>query len=280
MPPAQPPLFLAFGKQLGTFLTGHSLLIPGRPNSWSPLLARHFFLIETLMRAPADALYFAHSISCFFSYPNRTDLVAAASDDSRARLRAQVFWGGRLSSTVRSGGSGGNAQWSDSTAMAYRAVGVAMHLTLLGPWFVTAACFPGMVHQVLATGAGVTHKKYETTADGNPDQVWYRGHIMEMQRLEQIHAQAAQSAFFCPITCFLALFWIIVWRNLGRGGGGNAQNAQQRWTPQVQGGAGWNPSAQGFAPPPGYGGMPGMNPTGAYPGMPGYGAGGPGGAPH
>jgi hypothetical protein len=239
------PTGLNFGKQMGSLLVGHNLLIPGRPNVWTPLLARHFSLIEQAMRTPADALYFSHTISVFFSYPNRTDLVAACSQDSQSRLKAQIFWGKYLASTK---------EYGDYVAIAMRGALLLIHLATLFPWFVVASCFPGMVHQVLATGADITWKKYETTITNTENYQLYQNHISEMQRLATIHTNAANSTFVCPFTCVLALIWFFFWRasqsaqaprsNIGGGGyggfgggGGNQgnfyQNAQNAHNPGI-----------------------------------------------
>lgn len=194
------PTGLAFGKQVGTLLAAHNLMIPGKPHAFSPQLARHFFLLETVMRPASDALYFAHSMSCYFSYPNRTDLVSLCSEESRARLNAQMFWARHLS-----------PNYGDPQNMAVRGLAAVFHCGMLVPWFMVSACLPGMVHQALATAAGVTSKKYEATSEGAPGPL-YNAHIAEMARIEQVHSRAASTTYVCPFTCFLAWLWFLLFR--------------------------------------------------------------------
>lgn len=203
MGPIQPPIGLNFGKQVGMLFAGHSIFIPGKPNAFTPLLSKHFMMVETAMRTPADALYFSHTISTYFSYPNRTDLVAICNQDAQTRLKASIFWGKYLSSSH---------DFNDHWAIIMRFGFLLVHLATLFPWFVVSSCAPGLVHQVLATGADVTWKKYETTMHNAPDYKLYQNHIAEMQRLTTAHQQAANTAYFCPFTCFIALFWLLIWR--------------------------------------------------------------------
>lgn len=201
-----PPPGLDFGRKAGSLLAGHSLMIPGKPQSFSPLLGRHFFFVETCIRPAADALWFAHTISCYFSYPHRTDLAQLAQDDSKARLKAQLWWSQHAT----------KKPFADPLSLAVRGAAISFHIGTLFSWFVVSAIFPGMVHQMLSTAAGITARKHEATCEGAPEGQYgfdYKNHSLLMYKLEEQHQAAAKSTFFCPFTACIALVWMLFFRS-------------------------------------------------------------------
>ena len=168
-------------SQVGRWLAGHSLFISGQPTSFSPLLAKHFLAVESLLLPGNAALVASHYVATWCGHPERTVQMNQQMNEITARTEAVVFWSRHLTS-----------KRDEVPNVAFRIAAVMIQAVLAPMWFIVAAWSPASVHQCLGTATDLLQQKYAGTASGAPHD-FYTPAINKMTVAKQAHAQNGNS---------------------------------------------------------------------------------------
>ena len=161
---------------VGKWIAGNSLFIQGQPNAFSPLLAKHFILVESLLLPASAALCSSHYVSAMFTRPERKALMQAQFLEVTQRSEAIIFWSKNMS-----------YRREEAPNFLIRFAAVTVQALMMPMWLIVAAWSPASVHQCLATATDVLQQKYVATAKGAPHD-FYTPNIDRMSISKQQHA--------------------------------------------------------------------------------------------
>jgi hypothetical protein len=194
------PIGRGFGKQVGTLLAGHNIFIAGAPQKYTPALARHFILVESLMHPASFALWLTHYASTYANAPDRAALAVDMMQEFHARHKALMFWFTQLTTNRY-----------DAANAVTRVVALSLELLTLPFWILFASAAPGGVHASLAMASDILNKKYQTTDTNAPP--FYHEHIQMLERFNVRHSHLAEKTVTnvptaVIIWCLMVLFMV------------------------------------------------------------------------
>lgn len=185
-------------SQVGKFLAGHSLFIAGQPKSYTPLLARHFFFVESLLLPACAALAASHYCSSMAMYPERKAQMQFALGEVNARADAMVFWSKQLSTNR-----------NEPITVATRGFAVVLQTLSMPVWLLVAAWSPSQVHQCLATAVDILQQKYVGTAQGAPHE-FYTPQIDRMTPAKNQHRTQGDVLTTDYAAAILITFFVLI----------------------------------------------------------------------
>lgn len=142
---------------VGRWLAGHSLFIAGQPNTFSPILARHFSFVEGMMLPAHAALCGTHYLAAMMGHAERRTIMHSQMLEMNSRTDALTFWSNHSPNR--------RDEWQN---VAFRVGIVACQAVAFPFWLMVAAWSPASVHACLATATDLLQQKYVATARNAP----------------------------------------------------------------------------------------------------------------
>jgi hypothetical protein len=183
---------------IGKWIGGNSLFITGQPKAFSPLLAKHFLLVESLMLPANAALATTHYVASMATKPERKALMHQQLLEASQRSEALIFWSQQLTS-----------KREEVPNVAARIAMVSIQAFLMPFWLSMAAISPATVHDCLATATDLLAQKYVSTASGAPHH-FYTPHIGHLSSAKQHHRQQGDTLTFEPAAMVFILFFTLI----------------------------------------------------------------------
>lgn len=179
---------------VGRWLAGHSLFISGQPKSFSPVLAKHFLITETLLLPANVALCAVHYVSALSGHAERRALMHDQLQEVNARTEAMVFWTQHFT-----------CRRDEVPNVGFRIAALVLQVAIAPFWAFVAAWSPSTVHQCLASATDLLQQKYVATASGAPHQ-FYTPHIERLTKCKNDHKANENISADVPAGLFLTLF--------------------------------------------------------------------------